>query len=168
MDKMYYIKLIPYLIIIALLSIIGYLQFNFHRNITNINNKLVESQRQFTEYQLKQKEIQSNILIEITESNNKRNSELNEAINKINNITNSNRTIINQLRNETTEATTNYNNLSEASRKHYTETLNQLFNESAELLVEIAENADRSTDAAITYHNLLTDQYNIVQSSNNK
>jgi uncharacterized protein YxeA len=63
---MNYLKTIPYIIIIALLGGIVYLQFNFHRDITNINNQLVESQKQFAEYQLKQKEMQVNIITEIT------------------------------------------------------------------------------------------------------
>ena len=127
---MNYLKTIPYIIIIALLGGIVYLQFNFHRDITNINNQLVESQKQFAEYQLKQKEMQVNIITEITEANNQRMSELNEAINKINTVTNNNRTIINELR-----AEANYDSLSEASRKYYTQALSNVFNESAGLTI---------------------------------
>ena len=137
---MNYLKTIPYIIIIALLGGIVYLQFNFHRDITNINNQLVESQKQFAEYQLKQKEMQVNIITEITEANNQRMSELNEAINKINTVTNNNRTIINELRAETKAAETkaaeaNYDSLSEASRKYYTQALSNVFNESAGLTI---------------------------------
>lgn len=163
---MNYLKTIPYIIIIALLGGIVYLQFNFHRDITNINNQLVESQKQFAEYQLKQKEMQVNIITEITEANNQRMSELNEAINKINTVTNNNRTIINELRAETKAAEANYDSLSEASRKYYTQALSNVFNESAELLVEFAEAADRSTEAAVMYHGMLVDQYEIVNKYN--
>ena len=163
---MNYLKTIPYIIIIALLCGIVYVQFNFHRDITNINNQLVESQKQFAEYQLKQKEMQVNIITEITEANNQRMSELNEAINKINTVTNNNRTIINELRAETKAAEANYDSLSEASRKYYTQALSNVFNESAELLVEFAEAADRSTEAAVMYHGMLVDQYEIVNKYN--
>jgi hypothetical protein len=80
---------------------------------------------------LKQKEMQVNIITEITEANNQRMSELNEAINKINTVTNNNRTIINELRAETKAAEANYDSLSEAGRKYYTQALSNVFNESA-------------------------------------
>ncbi len=166
MDKMNYLKLIPYLIIIILLAVIGYLQYTFHKNIISVQSQLNESHKSFAEYQLKQKENQLLIITAINDANNKRVSELNDAINKINVITNNNRTAINELRQETATAETNYNNLSEATRKHYTETVNRLFNESAELLVEFSAAADKSTAAAITYHGMLNDQYEIVNKYN--
>lgn len=168
MGIMNYLRLVPYAIMIILLSVIGYQQFTFNKSMKNIQSELIISQNNFNNYKLEQKDNQIKIITAITESNNKKVGELNEAINKINNSTNDNRIIINQLRETTTNAETNYDRLSEASRKRYITTINQLFNESAELLIESSNAADRSTEAAITYHNMLDDQYNIVNEINNK
>lgn len=160
------IKLIPYIVVVLFLGIIISMQYKSQNRIVELNKSLADVQKQFTDYQLKQKEMQLNIINEINESNNKRMSELNESIAKINTITNNNRAIINELRSITSTAETNYDSFSEATRKHYTETLRKLFNESTEILVEIAERADRSTEAAIIYHTQLVDQYEIVKKHN--
>ena len=128
---MNYLRLVPYAIMIILLSVIGYQQFTFNKSMKNIQNNLIKSQNNFNNYKLEQKDNQIKIITAINESNNKKIGELNEAINKINNSTNDNRIIINQLRETTTNAETNYDRLSEASRKRYITTINQLFNESA-------------------------------------
>lgn len=165
---MNYLRLIPYVIMIALLSVIGYQQFTFNKTMKNIQTDLIKSQNDFNNYKLEQKDNQIKIITAITESNNKKLGELNESINKINNITNDNRVIVNKLRETTTTAETNYDHFDETARKRYITTINQLFNESAELLIESSNAADSSTEAAITYHNMITDQYNIVNEINNK
>ena len=76
------------------------------------------------------------------------------------------RQLADELRAETKAAEANYDSLSEASRKYYTQALSNVFNESAELLVEFSTAADRSTEAAVMYHGMLVDQYEIVNKYN--
>ena len=153
-------------IILILLVYVAYQQFTFYRQISSIQKELIESRKEFSEYKEKQNKIAIQIITEVNDVNSKKFGELYEKIDKINSISNDNRVIINKLHKTTTEAVTNYDSLTDDTRKRYNEAISELFNESTELLGEIAKEADRSTEAAITYHELLVEQKRIVDEAN--
>lgn len=155
-------------IILILLVYIAYQQFTFYQRISSIQKELIESRKDFSEYKEKQNKVSVQIITEITESNNKKFGELYEKLKDIDDVNNANTVIINKLRETTTNATTNYDNLTDDTRKRYNEAISELFNESTELLREISKEADRSTAAAITYHELLVEQKRIVDEANSQ
>ena len=155
-------------IILILLVYVAYQQFTFYRQISSIQKELIESRKEFSEYKEKQNKIAIQIITEVNDVNSKKFGELYEKLDKINSISNDNRVIINKLHKTTTEAVTNYDSLTDDTRKRYNEAISELFNESTELLGEIAKEADRSTDAAITYHELLVEYKRIVDEANAK
>ncbi len=163
---MQYLKLIPYLIMIILLSIIVYLQYAFHKDISDVNKKLSESEKSFSDYVHDQKELQLEMTVAITESNNKKFGELYEKLEDINNAASINATNISKLRETTSETISNYNSLSDGTKERYNKTISELFIESTELLREFAGAADRSTEAAITYHDIIVEQNRIVNEVN--
>ena len=155
-------------IILILLVYVAYQQFTFYRQISSIQKELIESRKEFSEYKEKQNKIAIQIITEVNDVNSKKFGELYEKLDKINSISNDNRVIINKLHKTTTEAVTNYDSLTDDTRKRYNEAISELFNESTELLGEISKEADRSTDAAITYHELLVEYKRIVDEANSK
>lgn len=155
-------------LVLILISVIGYQQFSFNKQLSSIQKELIESRKDFSEYKDKQNVNTIKIITEITESNNKKFGELYEKLENINDVNNANNDIINKLRKTTTQATTNYYNLTDDTKKRYNETLSELLVESTELLNEIAREADRSTEAAITYHELLVEYKRIVDEANSQ
>lgn len=153
-------------IILILLVYVAYQQFTFYRQISSIQKELIESRKEFSEYKEKQNKIAIQIITEVNDVNSKKFGELYEKLDKINSISNDNRVIINKLHKTTKEAVSNYDSLADDTRKRYNEAISELFNESTELLGEIAKEADRSTEAAITYHELLVEYKRIVDESN--
>lgn len=159
-------KYIPYIIILILLVAVGYQQFSFKNQLADIQKTLIANQSALYKYQLEQKDNQIKIISEINSYNNERFGELNEKLNEINNISNNNRKLINGLQQTTNSYETNYNNFTESTRLQYISTINKLFNESTELLTEIAGEADRSTEAAIAYKDILDKNYQIINDHN--
>lgn len=154
------------IIILILLGYIAYQQFTFYQQMSSIQAELIESRKEFSEYKDQQNQVTVQIITEINEANTKKFGELYAKLEKINSISNDNRILISGLRKTTQEAVTNYDSLADDTRKRYNETLSELFNESAELLREISKEADRSTEAAITYHELLIEYKRIVDEAN--
>ena len=154
------------IIVLILLGYIAYQQFTFYRQISSIQKELIESRKEFSEYKDQQNKITVQIITEINEANTKKFGELYEKLDKINSISNDNRVIINKLHKTTKEAVTNYDSLTDDTRKRYNEAISELFNESTELLGEISKEADGSTAAAITYHELLVEYKRIVDEAN--
>lgn len=154
------------IIILILLGYIAYQQFTFYRQMSSIQAELIESRKEFSEYKEQQNKITVQIITEINEANTKKFGELYEKLDKINSISNDNRVIINKLHKTTKEAVSNYDSLADDTRKRYNEAISELFNESTELLGEISKEADRSTEAAITYHELLVEYKRIVDEAN--
>lgn len=153
-------------LVLILISVIGYQQFSFNKQLSSIQKELIESRKDFSEYKDKQNATTIKIITEITESNNKKFGELYEKLENINDVNNANTDIINKLRKTTTQTTTNYYNLTDDTKKRYNETLSELLVESTELLNEIAREADRSTEAALTYYDIIVEQNRIVNEAN--
>ena len=153
-------------LVLILISVIGYQQFSFNKQLSSIQKELIESRKEFSEYKDQQNKITIQIITEINEANNKKFGELYAKLEKINSISNDNRVLISGLRKTTQEAVTNYDSLADDTRKRYNETLSELFTTSTGLLEEFGRQADRSTEAAITYHELLVEYKRIVDEAN--
>lgn len=121
--------MIPYIFIIILLSCIVYLQYSFNNDIVKINNDLIRSRADFNNYRLLQKENQLIILSTIQDNNKKRTDELNNAITKINNVTNDNRVIHTGLYDVTKSGTDSFSSYTDSRKQHYIETVSVLFGE---------------------------------------
>lgn len=160
------LRYIPYVLILTLIIVIGYQQFTYKSQLSTIQNLVFENQNDLYEYKLFQKDNEIKIVNEINSYNNKRFGALNEKLNEISATTNRNRNLIDGLQSTTNLYETNYNNFTEDTRLQYTKTINELFNESAGLLVEISEAADRNTAAALMYKDILEKNYEIVNKHN--
>ena len=154
------------IIVLILLGYVAYQQFTFYRQMSSIQAELIESRKEFSEYKDQQNKITVQIITEINEANTKKFGELYAKLEKINSISNDNRILISGLRKTTQEAVTNYDNLADDTRKRYNEALSELFTTSTGFLEEFSREADRSTEAAITYHELLIEYKRIVDEAN--
>ena len=165
---MNFLRYISYIIMLILLSVIGYQQFSFNRQLTKIQADLLTQQKSIYEYKLSQQKSQIEVINSINEYNNKKFGELDAKINTINTNYDTNRKLIDGLRTTTNNYETNYNSFTEDTRFKYTKTVNELFRASSDLLIELARVADKNTEAAITYKNVLDENYIIVNKYNSE
>jgi hypothetical protein len=145
----------------------GYREYVFYQNISNLQKNVITLQNDISQYKDIENKNKLEIITKISENNQALSDDLNEKISNIQTTTNSNRTIVTSLRDTTNQImSTNANSTNQTAKDNYTTTITELFNQCTGLLTEFASAADESTEAALTYHQMLEDQYNIVDKYN--
>lgn len=162
-------KIFLYVITTIFTLMIGYIayqQYNFYRQMSSIQLQLNQSQKALADYQEKNYKSQTLILSTIQQSNDKLSKDLENNINEVKNIDITNTDKLNRLHKTTNSIATNSDKYSKATTEAYLQTTTLLFNESTDLLREIARDADEANARALAYYTMLDNQYNIVQEYN--